>query len=372
MIIGVPKEIKPDEYRVGMVPDGVELLTKAGHTVLVEKSAGRGASIRERDYEVAGATVVHSAEEIYKGAEMIVKVKEPLPQEYLLIREGQVIFTFFHFAASRELTLAMIESKAVCIAYETTQSADGSLPILTPMSEVAGRMAIQEGAKYLERPMEGRGILLAGVPGVPPATVLILGAGTVGSNAARVAAGIGANVIVMDTNLDRLRHLADVMPPNVTTIYSNAHNIRAALPHAHLVIGAVLKRGARSPTLITRDMLKLMMPRSVIVDVAVDQGGSVETCRPTTHSQPVFIEEDVVHYCVTNMPGAVAGTSAYALTNVTGGYVLKIANHGYAQAMREDPGIRSGLNIAFGKVVLPAIAEQFGLPCVTPESVLKT
>ena len=371
MIIGVPKEIKTDEYRVGMVPDGVEMLTKAGHTVLIEKSAGRGASIRDRDYEGVGATIVHAAEEVYKSAEMIVKVKEPLPQEYPLIREGQLVFTFFHFAASRELTDAMIETKAVCIAYETIQASDGSLPILTPMSEVAGRMAIQEGAKYLERPMEGRGILLAGVPGVAPATVLILGAGTVGSNAARIAAGIGANVIVMDVNLDRLRHLADVMPPNVTTIYSNAHNLRAALPHAHLVIGAVLKRGDRAPTLITRDLLKLMMPRSVIVDVAVDQGGSVETCRPTTHSQPTFIEEDVVHYCVTNMPGAVAGTSTYALTNVTASYVLNLANMGYDQAVKADPGIRSGLNIANGQVVLPAIADLFALPCVTPEAILQ-
>jgi alanine dehydrogenase len=371
MIIGVPKEIKTDEYRVGMVPDGVELLTKDGHTVLVEKSAGRGASISDKDYEAVGATIVHTAEDVYKSAEMIVKVKEPLPAEYPLIREGQVIFTFFHFAASRELTQAMIDAKAVCIAYETIQAPDGSLPILTPMSEVAGRMAIQEGAKYLERPMEGRGILLAGVPGVPPATVLILGAGAVGSNAARIAAGIGANVIVMDVNLDRLRHLADVMPPNVTTVFSNAHNLRAALPHAHLVVGAVLKRGDKAPTLITRDLLKLMMPRSVIVDVAVDQGGAVETCRPTTHSQPTFIEEDVVHYCVTNMPGAVAGTSTYALTNVTAGYVLKLASIGYAQAMREDPGVRSGLNIALGRVVLPAIADLFGYPCTSPEAFLK-
>jgi alanine dehydrogenase len=371
MIIGVPKEIKTDEYRVGMVPDGVELLTKAGHTVLVEKSAGRGASIRDKDYEAVGATIVHKAEEVYSAADMIVKVKEPLPKEYPLIRKGQVVFTFFHFAASLELTQAMIDAKAVCIAYETIQAPDGSLPILTPMSEVAGRMAIQEGAKYLERPMEGRGILLGGVPGVPPATVLVLGAGTVGSNAARIAAGIGANVIVMDVNLDRLRHLADVMPANVTTVFSNAHNLRAALPHAHLVVGAVLKRGDKAPTLITRELLKLMMPRSVIVDVAVDQGGAVETCRPTTHSHPTFIEEDVVHYCVTNMPGAVAGTSTYALTNVTSGYVLKLANLGYAEAMKQDAGMRSGLNIAYGRVVLPAIAELFGLPCVSPEDILQ-
>lgn len=371
MIIGIPKEIKTDEYRVGMVPDGVELLTKAGHTVLVEKSAGRGASIRDRDYEAVGATMVHKAEEVYAVADMIVKVKEPLPQEYPLIREGQVAFTFFHFAASRDLTQAMIDAKAVCIAYETIQAPDGSLPILTPMSEVAGRMAIQEGAKYLERPMEGRGILLGGVPGVPPATVLVLGAGIVGSNAARIAAGIGANVIVMDVNLDRLRHLADVMPANVTTVFSNAHNLRAALPHAHLVIGAVLKRGDKAPTLITRDLLKLMMPRSVIVDVAVDQGGAVETCHPTTHSHPTFIEEDVVHYCVANMPGAVAGTSTYALTNVTSGYVLKLANLGYAEAMKQDAGIRNGLNIAHGKVVLPAVAELFGLPFVSSEDILQ-
>ena len=370
MIIGVPKETKTDEYRVGMVPDGVELLTHSGHTVLIEKTAGRGAAIRDRDYEAAGATIAHSAEDVYSQAEMIVKVKEPQKAEYALIRKGQVIFTYFHFAANKDLTMAMLDSNAVCVAYETIQAPDGSLPLLTPMSEVAGRMAIQEGAKFLERPMEGRGILLAGVPGVAPATVLILGAGVVGSNAAKIAAGLGANVIIMDTNLDRLRHLSEVMPPNVTTIYSNKHNIRAALPHAHLVVGAVLKRGARTPTLITKDMLKLMMPRSVIVDVAVDQGGVVETCHPTTHSNPIFMEDDIVHYCVSNMPGAVAGTSTYALTNVTAGYVLRLANLGLKRAMDEDKGIRTGLNIAYGKVTLSEVAEVFGLPFSEPESVL--
>ncbi|MDO8682524.1 MAG: alanine dehydrogenase [Armatimonadota bacterium] len=368
MIIGVPKEIKPDEYRVGMVPDGVERLVNAGHTVLIETSAGRGALVTDEDYEAAGAKIIPSANEIYNSAEMIVKVKEPQPQEYSIIKSGQIVFTYFHFAASKELTTAMIDSGAACVAYETIQSTDGSLPLLTPMSEVAGRMAIQEGAKYLERPMEGRGILLAGVPGVAPATVLILGAGIVGANAARIAAGLGANVVVMDVDLNKLRHMEDVMPANVTTLYSNKSNILAILPHADLVVGAVLRRGARTPLLITKDMLKLMKTRSVIVDVAADQGGVVETSRPTTHGHPVFVEDDIVHYCVTNMPGAVAGTSTYALTNATAKYVLRLANLGLKQAIYDDPEIKLGLNIANGKVTLQEIADLFGLPYVTPES----
>jgi alanine dehydrogenase len=370
MIVGVPKEVKTDEYRVGMVPDGVEMLTHAGHTVLVEASAGRGASVEDRDYEAAGAKIVPDAETVYGSADMIVKVKEPQPREYGLIRDGQVVFTYFHFAANKDLTLAMIESKAVCIAYETIEGPDGSLPILVPMSEVAGRMAIQEGAKYLERPMEGRGILLAGVPGVAPATVLILGAGTVGSNAAKIAGGLGASVVVMDTNLDKLRYLEDVMPPNVTTVYSNKANLRAILPQVDLVVGAVLRRGARTPLLITREMLSLMKPRSVIVDVAADQGGVVETSHPTTHHSPVFMVDDIVHYCVTNMPGAVAGTSTQALTNVTAKYVLRLAHKGYAQVMKEDSSVRAGLNIAKGKIALQEIAELFGFPYAPAETLL--
>jgi alanine dehydrogenase len=299
---------------------------------------------------------------------MIVKVKEPQPQEYPLIRQGQIIFTFFHFAASLELTRAMIDSGAVCIAYETMEAPDGSLPILTPMSEVAGRMAVQEGAKYLERPMEGRGILLGGVPGVSPARVVILGGGVVGSNAAKVAAGLGANVVVMDINLDRLRYLDDVMPRNVTTLMSNSYNIRSQIREADLVVGAVLKHGGRTPNLIKREDLKLMKPRTVIVDVAVDQGGVFETTRATTHSHPIFIEEDVVHYCVTNMPGAVAGTSTFALTNVTQPFVLQLANKGWKKAMLDNRMFMKGLNIAQGKVYLAEVAELFNLPYEKPEN----
>ena len=360
MIIGIPREVKEGEYRVSMVPADVDVLTRAGHRVCVETDAGRGSGISDAEYVAAGAETAKSADEVFQSADMIVKVKEPVEQEYARIRNGQVIFTFFHFAASRELTQAMIDSGAVCIAYETIEEKDGSLPVLTPMSEVAGRMAVHEGAKYLERPMEGRGILLGGVPGVAPANVAVLGGGVAGSNAAKMAAGLGASVKVLDINLDRLRYLNDIMPHNVTTIMSNAYNIRMVLRDSDLVIGAVLRHGALTPVLVTREMLKIMKSRAVIVDVAIDQGGVFETSRPTTHNNPVYIEEGIVHYCVSNMPGAVAGTSTYALTNVTGRYVQQLANKGWKRALRESAELQKGLNIALGKVILSEIAGLFG------------
>lgn len=371
MWIGVPKEMKNNEYRVGLTPASVRELTSCGHRVSVEKNAGAAIGLSDEQYIAAGALIAGKAAEIFASADMIVKVKEPLAQEFPMIREGQVIFTYFHLAASEELTRTMVNTKSVCIAYETIEEEDRSLPLLIPMSEVAGRMAIQEGAKYLERPMEGRGILLGGVPGVDPGNVAILGGGISGASAARVAAGLGARVTVLDINLDRLRYLADVMPSNVTTLMSNSYNIRAVLKDADLVVGAVLRPGAKTPVLVTREMLKLMKPRAVIVDVAVDQGGCFETTRPTTHSNPVYMEEGVVHYCVANMPGAVAGTSTYALTNATGRYMLQLANKGWKQALRDNAALRKGLNIAYGKVTLPAVAEQFGYEQTTVESVLE-
>ena len=370
MIIGVPKEIKENEYRVAMVPVGVELLREAGHTVLVEKGAGLGTNIRDSEYAAAGAEIVKGHAPLFERAEMIVKVKEPLPEEYPLLRAGQVLFTYFHFAASETLTRAMLERRIVAIAYETIQTAAGVLPCLLPMSEVAGRMAIQEGAKCLERPEHGRGILLGGVPGVPPANVLVLGGGVVGSNAAKVAAGLGARVTVLDVDLQKLRYLDDVMPANVTTLFSNPHTVRQALRDAALLIGAVLIRGARAPVLVTREMLRLMKPGAAVVDVAVDQGGCIETTRPTTHSDPTYIEEGVVHYAVTNMPGAVAGTSTYALTNVTLPYVLRLAARGYQRAALESAEIAGGLNLIEGKVVFEDIARQYGLPYTPLEQAL--
>ena len=371
MIIGIPKEIKEGEYRVSAVPAIVESLVHGGHEVIVEADAGRGSGISDQEYSAAGASIAVGPEEVFERAHLIVKVKEPVAQEYPLIREGQVLFTYFHFAAGRELTQAMVERGCICIAYETIEMPDGSLPALTPMSEVAGRMAIHEGAKYLERPMEGRGILLGGVPGVAPANVAILGGGVAGSNAAKMAAGLGAKVIVLDVNLDRLRYLDDIMPPNVITIMSDSYNIRAALRDADLVIGAVLRHGARTPVLVTREMLKLMKPRAVVVDVAIDQGGVFETSRPTTHAHPVYMEEGIVHYCVANMPGAVAGTSTYALTNVTGRYVLQLARKGWKQALRENPALRRGLNIAYGKVVLGEVADLFGYEATSADDILR-
>jgi alanine dehydrogenase len=371
MIVGVPKEIKESEYRVALVSAGAEALTEAGHTVLVEAGAGEGSGITDEEYREHGATILASAAEIYRQAELIVKVKEPLPEEYPRIRPGQVLFTYFHFAADESLTRAMLERGAVCIAYETLQLDDGSLPLLTPMSEVAGRMAIQEGAKYLERPMEGRGILLSGVPGVSPANIVILGGGVVGTNAAKIAAGIGARVTILDINLERLRYLDDVMPKNVVTLFSDRVNIRRMLAEADLLIGAILIRGDRAPVLVTREMLKLMKRGAVIVDVAVDQGGCMETTRPTTHRNPTYIVEGVVHYCVTNMPGAVAGTSTYALTNETLRYVLLLAKHGWRRALRENRPLRQGLNLAEGNVFLPALAELYHLPLHAVNELLK-
>jgi alanine dehydrogenase len=362
MIIGVPKEIKNNEYRVALVPAGAEMLVEDGHRVLVEAGAGHGTGIEDSEYIAAGAEIVSDAKSVYDRSNLIVKVKEPLKSEYGLLRRDQIVFTYFHFAASEELTRAMVESGAVCVAYETIQLPDGTLPLLTPMSEVAGRMAIQEGAKYLERPMEGRGILLAGVPGVPPANVVILGGGIVGANSAKIAAGFGANVYILDINMERLRYLDDIMPANVTTIFSNRLNIRSLLPQADLVIGGVLRRGAKAPVLVTQEMLKSMKRGAVVVDVAVDQGGCFETTRPTTHSEPTYIVEGVVHYCVANMPGAVAGTSTYALTNETLPYARRLADHGWKAACRQSPPLKMGLNVVEGKVCFPDIAEQFGLP----------
>ncbi len=363
MIVGVPKEVKTDEYRVAMIPVGVEELTRAGHSVLIQAGAGMGSGISDEQYASNGAEVVADAATVWKRSDLIVKVKEPLPEEWPLLRSGQIVFTYFHFAADEALTQAVMRSGITAIAYETIKDARGTLPLLTPMSEVAGRMSIQEGAKFLERPFEGRGILLGGVPGVLPANVMILGGGIVGANAAKVAAGLGANVAILDINLDRLRYLDDVMPRNVTTLFSDRHNILDCLNRADLVIGAVLIPGARAPYLVRRGDLKRMMPRAVIIDVAIDQGGCIETSKPTTHSKPTYIVDDVVHYCVTNMPGAVGRTSTYALTNVTLPYVLQLAKKGLDRAVRENPALAQGVNIRQGKVTNPAVAATFQLPC---------
>jgi alanine dehydrogenase len=364
MIVGVPKEVKQDEYRVAMVPAGVEELTRAGHTVLIQTGAGSGSGISDEQYTANGATIVATEAEVWQRAELIVKVKEPQPREWPFMRFGQAVFTYFHFAADRNLTDAVIKSGITAIAYETIRDARGTLPLLTPMSEVAGRMSIQEGAKYLERPFDGRGILLAGVPGVPAATVSVIGAGVVGSNAARVAAGLGANVFILDVSLDRLRYIDDVMPQNVTTVFSNRLNILDCLRHSDLVIGAVLIPGAKAPHLVRRDDLKIMQPRAVVIDVAIDQGGCFETSKPTTHAKPTYIVDDIVHYCVTNMPGAVGRTSTYALTNVTLPYALQLANKGPEKAVKENPALQAGVNVRAGKVTNQAVAETFGLEYV--------
>jgi alanine dehydrogenase len=362
MIVGLPREIKSDEYRVAMLPVGAEELAGAGHTVLVEAGAGQGSGIADAQYSAAGAAIVGRAEEIWSRADLVVKVKEPQPAEWPLLRPGQTVFTYFHFAADEPLTRAILASGITAIAYETLRDSKGNLPLLTPMSEVAGRMSIQEGAKYLERPQEGRGILLAGVPGVAPAEVAILGGGVVGSNAAKVAAGLGANVRILDVNVDRLRYLDDIMPPNVTTLYSDRHMILETIERADLVIGAVLVTGARAPRLVRREDLSRMKPGSVIVDVAIDQGGCVATSRPTTHRHPTFVVDGVVHYCVTNMPGAVGRTSTYALCNVTLPYVLQLANHGWRQVAASTEGVAAGVNIDRGRVTNQAVAETFGVP----------
>ncbi len=359
MIIGVPKEIKADEYRIAMLPVGVEELTSRGHTVLMQPSSGLGSGIADHEYLRSGAKIV-SRDEIYDRADLIIKVKEPMPEEWPLARPGQIIFTYFHFAASRELTEAMRISQTRCLAYETLRDEKGRLPLLTPMSEVAGRMSIQEGAKYLERPQMGRGILLGGVPGVAPAHITILGGGVVGANAARIAAGFQADVAILDVDLDRLRYLDDVMPPNVNALFSDRHTIREQLKLADLVIGSVLIPGAKAPHLVRREDLKLMKPGSVIIDVAIDQGGCVETSRPTTHQQPTYVVDDVVHYCVTNMPGAVGRTSTYALCNVTLPWILRIAEAGLDAALDKYQPLRSALNVDSGKVVNKAVANTFG------------
>ncbi len=359
MVVGVPKEIKNNESRVGMTPSGVFELVKHNHTVYVQSGAGVGSGFFDKDYQEAGAHILDTMAEVYAMSDMIVKVKEPIAQEYGLIKEGQIVFTYFHFASSERLTQAMIDSKAICIAYETVEDEDGSLPLLTPMSEVAGRMAIQQGAKYLEKPVKGKGVLLGGVPGVSPGRVLVLGAGTVGVQAAKMAAGLGAHVTIMDVNMKRLRYVNDIMPNHVVTEYSNELNIRKHIKSHDLIIGGVLLKGAKAPNLITKDMLKEMHPGTVIVDVAVDQGGCVETTKPTTHENPVYIIDDVVHYCVANMPGAVPYTSTVALTNVTLPYALKLANMGWRSACNLDKSLAKGLNIVEGEVVYKEIVEAF-------------
>ena len=364
MIVGVPREVKGDEYRVAMLPAGVEELVTGGHRVLVETSAGIGSGITDDDYAAAGAEIVATAAEVFGPAELIVKVKEPQAAEWELLRNGQLVFTYFHFAADEKLTRGVRDTGATAIAYETLTGPRGDLPLLTPMSEVAGRMSIQQGAKFLERPQEGRGILLGGVPGVAPAHITVLGGGVVGKNAARIAAGFQADVVIMDVNVDRLRLLDDVMPANVTTLFSDRHNIREQLKLADLVIGAVLIPGARAPRLVRREDLALMKPGAVIIDVAIDQGGCVETARPTTHADPTYIVDGIVHYCVTNMPGAVGRTSTYALCNVTFPYVRRIANSGLAAACLSDPGLAAAVNTHGGQVTNHAVAETFGMPFV--------
>jgi alanine dehydrogenase len=362
MIVGVPKETKRDEYRVAMLPVGVEELVRSGHQVLVQRTAGSGSGLLDDDYAACGATLVDSAEKVFAAADMIVKVKEPQPPELSLIRPRQVVFTYFHFAASRELTEGFLSTGATAVAYETLRDDRGRLPLLIPMSEVAGRMSIQEGAKYLEKPQMGRGILLGGVPGVAPANVLVLGAGAVGANAAKVAAGFGANIALLDTNLERLRYLDDVTPPNIDCLYSDRHTIRERLGWADLVIGSVLIPGARAPHLVTRDDLRLMKPGAVIIDVAIDQGGCVATSRPTTHAEPTFVVDDVVHYCVTNMPGAVGRTSTYALCNATLPFVLRLAGaRSIEAAAEESAAIRSAVNVLEGRLVCQAVADAFGM-----------
>lgn len=370
MMVGVPKEIIDNENRVALTPAGVQEFNKHGHEVFIQKSAGFHSGFYDEDYEHAGGKILSTIEAVYDIAEMIIKVKEPIELEYDLIKENQLLFTYFHFASYRPLTEAMIKSKAICLAYETVEKPDRSLPLLIPMSEVAGRMAVQEGAKYLEKPMQGRGILLGGVPGVNPAKVLILGGGIVGTQAAKMAAGLGADVTIVDVSLPRLRYLSDIMPANVSTLMSNEHNIRELIPHQDLIVGAVLIPGAKAPHLITRDMLKEMKPGTVLIDVAVDQGGCIETCKPTTHLDPIYIIDDVIHYCVANMPGAVPYTSTIALTNATLPYALQLASKGWEQACRENAELKLGLNVVKGEVVYEAVAETFGLPHTNVETFL--
>ncbi len=361
MIIGIPKEIKESEHRVGMTPSGVQTLIQNGHDVYVQNSAGQGSGHSDEDYSNVGASLLKTIEEVYDISEMIIKVKEPLKKEYSLIKEGQIIYTYFHFASSLELTKAMIDSKSVCIAYETVENSDRSLPLLTPMSEVAGRMAAQQGAKFLEKHQKGCGILLGGVPGVSPAKAVVIGGGVVGTQSAKMLAGLGADVTILDISLDRLRELDDIMPKNVKTKFSNQYNIKQEIQNAHLVIGAVLIAGAKAPNLITKDMLKDLKKGTVLVDVAVDQGGCFETTKPTTHSSPTYIIDDVLHYSVANMPGAVPMTSTEALTNATVAYAIEIANKGWKKACNENEPLKKGLNIINGDIVYKSVADAFDL-----------
>lgn len=362
MKIGIPKEIKNNENRVGATPAGVKELIAHGHDVYVQQTAGEGSGFSDEEYAAAGAKLLPTIEDVYAIADMIVKVKEPIEPEYSLVRKGQVVFTYFHFACDRELTDAMLASGATCIAYETVTDRERRLPLLVPMSEVAGRMSVQEGAHFLEKPQGGRGVLLGGVPGVKPAKVLVLGAGVVGRNAALMAAGLGADVTITDISLPTLRHCAETMPRNVKTLFSSRHNIELELPTSDLVIGSVLVPGAKAPHLITRDMIKLMRPGSVMVDVAVDQGGCFETTHPTTHSEPVYTIDGVIQYAVANIPGAVPYTSTMALTNATLPYALRLADLGWKDACRKDPGLAEGVNIVDGKITFKAVAEAFDLP----------
>ena len=361
MLIGIPKEIKESEHRVGMTPSGVQSLIENGHTVYVQNNAGNGSGYSDKDYLSVGANILKTIEEVYDISEMIIKVKEPLKKEYSLIKEGQIIYTFFHFASSLELTNAMIKSKSICIAYETVENSDKSLPLLTPMSEVAGRMAAQQGAKFLEKHQKGCGILLGGVPGVSPAKAVVIGGGVVGTQSAKMLAGLGADVTILDINIDRLRELDDIMPKNVKTKFSNQYNIKETIGKAHLVIGAVLLPGAKAPNLITKDMLKDLSNGTVLVDVAVDQGGCFETTKPTTHNSPTYIIDDVLHYSVANMPGAVPMTSTEALTNATIGYAIELANKGWKKACLDNEPLKKGLNIINGEIVYKAVADAFDL-----------
>jgi alanine dehydrogenase len=368
LIVGVPKEMKGGECRVALVPAGADSLVEDGHTVLVEQEAGVGSGFSDEAYRRAGATLVADAAEVWAKADLVLKVKEPIEREWPRLRRGQMLFTYFHFAASEPLTRAVVKSGAVAIAYETVQIESGELPLLTPMSEVAGRMSVPEGAKYLEKVHGGSGILLGGVPGVLPAEVLIIGGGTVGTNAAKMAAGLGAHVTLLDVSLDRLRYLSDVLPANVDLLYSNRHTILEQLAEADLVIGAVLRPGAKAPRVVRRIDLTVMTPGSVIVDVAVDQGGCIETIKPTTHEKPTYIVDGIVHYGVTNMPGAVPRTSTLALTNATFPYARRLAGRGWKQACWEDRALLLGLNVVEGSIVYAGVAEAFGLPLVDPNT----
>lgn len=370
MIIGVPKETKPDESRVAIQPSGVLEMKQNGHEVLIQKEAGVGSGFDDQLYKDAGATILEEVSELWKRADLIMKVKEPIAQEYPYMREGQIIFTFFHFAANEALTKAVVDSKCIAIAYETVEQADGNLPLLVPMSEVAGRMAAQKGAVYLEKTKGGRGVLMGGITGVRPANVLVLGGGNVGVNAAKVAAGMGANTTIMHNTISRLSYLNDVLPKNINTLFSNQGNIREMLPTVDLIIGAALITGAEAPRLITRDMLKKMRPGTVMVDVSIDQGGCFETSRPTTHEDPVFLVDDIIHYCVTNMPGAVPYTATLGLTNTTLDYAVEIANKGWKQALKENVELKKGLNIADGSIVYQQVAEAFDMEWEPIESVL--